>query len=56
VPNVIRVGIRHQQADAIACEAASLRWLVRHELLGEREVECVDGSWGTAKSVLQANR
>jgi hypothetical protein len=56
VPHVVRVWIGHQQAHTIAREAASLRRLTRHQLLGELEVECVDDSGGSARSVLQANR
>jgi hypothetical protein len=44
VPNAVCVSIGHEQTDAIAREAASLRWFARHELFGEHEVECVESS------------
>jgi hypothetical protein len=56
VPNVVSVGIGHEQADTIAREATSFGRLASDELLGEFEVERVDGFRGAGSPVLQANR
>jgi len=56
MPNVIGVGIGHEQADPIAREPACLRRLASYELVGEHEIERVDGSGRGASFVLQAKR